>query len=42
MVVEHGFSWNPELLLRLGIKARTRLPLLLPHVSIQICSSLAP
>ena len=25
---EHGFGWNPDLLLRLGIKARARLPLL--------------
>jgi hypothetical protein len=30
---EHGFSWNPELLLRLGIKARTRLPLLLHQLA---------
>jgi hypothetical protein len=26
--IEHGFGWNPDLLLRLGIKARARLPLL--------------
>jgi hypothetical protein len=25
---DHGFGWNPDLLLRLGIKARARLPLL--------------
>ena len=26
---EHGFGWNPDLLLCLGIKTRARLPLLL-------------
>ena len=30
---QHGFGWNPDLLLRLGIKTRARLPLLFDQLA---------
>ena len=30
---EHGLGWNPDLLLRLGIKTRARLPLLFDQLA---------
>jgi hypothetical protein len=30
---EHGFGWNPYLLLRFGIKTRARLPLLFDQLA---------
>jgi hypothetical protein len=30
---EHGFGWNPDFLLRLGIKAHARLPLLFDQLA---------